>query len=513
MARAYVACDRDQLFLLPASMREWLPAEHLAWFVLEIVAELDTSALHARHPNDGAGRPAYNPDMVLALVVYSYCQGVMSSRHMARLCEVDVAYRVIAGNHQPHHGTISRFVVDHEEALKDLFVQVLALCRRVGMVRVGVVALDGTKVGADAALGANRSRAWLQAEVDRLVREGRETDAAEDQLWDERRGDELPETMAPSGERGARIRACLARLRAEDDEAEAQAAARAARRAARRQAGRPMGGRRPAGEQGVAEAQAALERLEAQLAARQARRAAARAAGRRPKGAEPKADSARLRRARQALAAARQRAARKAAADHAHDHRPRANLTDPDSRILQDAHGGAVQGYNAQAVVSADHVVVAADVTNAENDYGQLLPMIAHTRTQLAAAEAGEPGLVLADAGYCTEENLAAPDLPDLLVATGKLRTVDARTRGEQAGRQLVGEATAAMTECLRHPAAAATYRRRGALVEPVFGTIKDGRKFRRFRRRGLAAAQAQWQLVCLTHNVLKLFGYLRAAS
>src|SRR5713101_621139 len=168
MAYHYVGGGRDQLFLLPVSMRDWLDEGHLAWFVLDVVAGIDTSAFHARHPNDGPGRPAYDPDMMLGLLFYAYGMGLRSSRRIEALCHTDAAFRVVAGNSTPDHATIARFLVDHEQAIEDAFVEVLRLCAAAGLVSVGTIAIDGTKVGADAALDANRGRSAIASELERL---------------------------------------------------------------------------------------------------------------------------------------------------------------------------------------------------------------------------------------------------------------------------------------------------------------------------------------------------------
>jgi transposase len=514
MAVAYIPVDRDQLFLLPPNMRDWLTEDHLAWFILEVVDELDTAVLHERHPH-GVGRAAYDPDMFLALVLYSYCQGVLSSREMARLCEVDVAFRVICANHRPHHGTISRFIAFHQDTVAELFVQVLAFCRAEGMARLGAVAIDGTKMGADASLGANRSRATLEAEVAKIMRQGAATDAAEDRLFGEERGDELPEALADPATRTARIQEVLRRLRAEQERAAAEAAERASERAASAEAKghRPMG-RHPAGPVGVAEAEATVVAEEANRAAKVTRREARRRQGKTPLGPEPKNANAKLIRARKALARARQQAARKAEADTETQTKANGNVTDPDSRIMRDAHGGTLQGYNAQAAVSEDQVVVAAEVTNEENDYHQLVPLVGATRANLEATGGpSEPDVVLADAGYCTEDNLTAPDMPDLLIATAKRRDVAAMAEGHSPPTVSRGEAVAAMTECLGDPRAAAAYARRSVMVEPVFADVKDRRRIRGFRRRGLRAVDAEWKLICMTHNLIKVFRHRRAVA
>ena len=169
MAYSYVPCDRDQLFLLPTSMREWLPEGHLAWFLIDVVAKVDTSRFHVRHPNAGVGRPAYDPDMMLTLLMYSYCQGVRSSRRIEQLCESDVGYRVICANRRPDHATVAHFRADHEVAIAAVFVDVLVLCAAAGLTGLGVIAIDGTKMGADAALDANRGAEAIRAELERIL--------------------------------------------------------------------------------------------------------------------------------------------------------------------------------------------------------------------------------------------------------------------------------------------------------------------------------------------------------
>ena len=163
VARSYRPVQREQGFLLPPDMREWLPEDHLAWLVLEIVEQLDRSALHARHPNTGAGRAAYDPDMLLALLIYAYCQGVRSSRQIQQRCVTDVAFRVLCAQDVPDHTTIARFRADHQEVFAGLFTQVLQIAAAAGLARFGTVAIDGTKIPANASMDANRHRDWLVA--------------------------------------------------------------------------------------------------------------------------------------------------------------------------------------------------------------------------------------------------------------------------------------------------------------------------------------------------------------
>jgi transposase len=245
MAQNFLSCDRDQVMLLPADLSEWLPAGHLARFVIETVEQLDLAAVYGYYRQDGRGRPAHDPAMMVALVLYAYAVGVSSSRAIERRCVEDVAFRVIAANRQPDHATIARFLIRHREAISELFFEVLALCRRAGMVKVGTVAVDSTKMAANASVGQNRTLAGLREEAARIVELGIETDAREDELYGEKRGDELPEDLADPGTRAARIRELLEQAQAEIEPAQAKHAELQARRDDATPGPR---GRRPSGE-------------------------------------------------------------------------------------------------------------------------------------------------------------------------------------------------------------------------------------------------------------------------
>ena len=273
------------MFLLPVSMRDWLDEGHLAWFVIDVVAAIDTSAFHARHRNDGPGRPAYDPDMMLGLMFYAYGMGVRSSRRIEALCRTDAAFKVVAGGAVPDHATLARFLVDHEKAIEDVFVDVLRLCAHAGLVSVGVIAIDGTKIGADAALGANRRRAAivaelevLRAQVEAIVGQARAADDADDAdtLFPL---DRLPHELA--SRRGRQ--ACLERTLAVIEAADAADAAAADEIVARAQAaaaeGRRLSGVKPkdphaAVTRAAADVAAVQTRNDANLAARQAKQAA-----------------------------------------------------------------------------------------------------------------------------------------------------------------------------------------------------------------------------------------------
>jgi transposase len=215
MGQNFIWCDRDQALLLPPDLREWLPEGHLAWFVIDAVAALDLGAIYGDYRDDGHGRPAHDPAMMVALVLYAYAVGTRSSRAIERRCREDLAFRVIAANQAPDHATIARFLRRHRDALGELFTQVLTLCARAGLAAVGTVALDGSKFEANAALGANRSYEAVRAEVERMLAEGAALDAAEDELYGDARGDELPPELAEPSSRRARLEAIRRELEAE----------------------------------------------------------------------------------------------------------------------------------------------------------------------------------------------------------------------------------------------------------------------------------------------------------
>lgn len=468
------AVDRDQQFLMPPSVAEWLPEGHLAWFVLDVVAELDLAAFYGGLRDDGRGGAAYDPAMLLAVLVYGYCVGERSSRRLeARLVE-DVAFRVISANQRPDHATLARFRARHQGAIAELFAQVLGLCVNAGLVDAGLLAIDGTKMGANASAWSNRTRRQIAEEI---LAEADAVDAAEDERFGARRGDELPGEWADRRDRRARLREALRQLDAGGNaDWESYLAQRAAKEA---ELGRKLSGRKP-----------------------------------NPKG-------------------------KKGRARHA-------NVTDPDSRMLRSTQR-FVQGYNAQAAVTGEQIVVAAEVTNAANDSTQLEPMLAASSANLDAA--GYPdriGTVLADAGYWSTANATLVTDAELLIATvaptnsatdpndpriAQRRTVFERLdRGELTvaaaaremcisaywTRQLLGAhrrggpdpamVRDAMDTKLASPRGKELYARRKTTVEPIFGDIKTNRGYRRFTRRGLTAVTSEWRLICTAHNLRKLW-------
>jgi transposase len=222
MAQNFLSCDRDQVLLLPPDLREWLPEGHLARFVIETVDQLDLAGVYADYRDDGHGRPAHDPAMMVALVLYGYAIGVTSSRAIERRCVDDVAFRVISANRRPDHATIARFLVRHREALGGLFFDVLALCQRAGMVKVGTVAVDSTKLAANASADQNRTYEALRREAERIIEEAIETDRREDELYGDKRGDELPAELADPRTRKARIGELLEQARREQEQAQAE---------------------------------------------------------------------------------------------------------------------------------------------------------------------------------------------------------------------------------------------------------------------------------------------------
>jgi transposase len=531
VARAYRPVQRDQGFLLPPDMREWLPEDHLAWLVLEIVAQLDRSALHARHPNMGPGRAAYDPDMLLALLIYAYCQGVRSSRQIQQRCVTDVAFRVLCAQDVPDHTTIARFRADHQEAFAGLFLQVLRVAAVAGMAWFGTVAIDGTKIAANASMDANRHRVWLAREVDGLLHDAAQIDAAEDAEHardtasnGDGGGQRMPTSLCDRSGRAERLRAALAEITAREhaeQRAQQQRRAGAVQRLHRAQAGQSVVGRIPRGPHRLAEAQAHLAREIARQQAKLDRRAALIAAGRRPMGrpavpVEHHPYVVRARRAVDAALAERQsrpvpepRPARASARKPHRAGEAVANLSDPASRLMPTRHG-FLQGYNAQVAVTADQLIVAVQVRQSSNDQAAFVPMM-HAAQQTAehlhqctAYPEHVIGTVLADAGYASDANLAAPG-PDRLIALSKARDQAKTSRAAPALDPAPTDATPRelMRHRLRTAQGARLYKRRGANVEPGIGNLK--KILNRFSRRGLAAATSELHLAATAFNLCKI--------
>jgi transposase len=465
MAQNFLTCDRDQPLLLPPDLRDWLPQDHLAWFVIEAIEELDLEPFYAAYRADGHGAAAHEPKMMLTLLAYSYSVGERSSRAIERRCREDVAFRVICANQIPDHATIARFRVRHQEALADLFGQVLGLCAHAGLVDVEVLAVDGSKLEASASNHATRSYEQIAQEI--LAEAGR-IDAAEDELHGEARGDELPEQLATREGRRAWLREAKERLERER-EAKPQSVPRD-------RAKRLEIGRRRLVEDWRTERQANrdYEAYRARGVMRDGRRF-----GRPPNPHTPPAQP-----------------------------EGKINLTDPDSKNMK-AYRGYVQGYNAQAVTTERQIIVAAEIAPDGLDFTQLDPMISAAERELKRAGVKErPGVVLADAGYWSNEHidrLRERGITPLVAADADRRKGPRKTR--------LGGPYDFMRRAITTDKGGDLYSRRQWMVEPVFADIKQNRRAGRFKRRGRAAVRSEWRLIAATNNLLKLHRHTLEAA
>jgi transposase len=528
VAKSYRPVQRNQVFLLPPDMSDWLAPDHLVWFVLDVVDGLDTTGLEKCRRIGGAGAAGFDPRMLLGLLVYAYCGGVRSSRQIERLCSTDVAFRVLCAQDVPDHCTIARFRADCQEVFEDLFTQVPLIAARVGLARFGTVAIDGTKIPASASIDANRGHDWLQQQVRDMVEDAKAVDAEDDCASDDGSTDRVPQVATHSGRR-ERIRAAaeqVARQLAQraDEHSARQKAALARRR--RSEAGLPMVGRIPDGPHRLAEAQAHLARETAIHQAKLDRYAQLIAAGKKPMGRPPvpMCDSTRVQRAHRVVEAARRAeqhrttAATRTATSKKSLPSVVANITDPQSRIMP-TRRGFLQGYNAQLAVTADHMIVAVSLDQSSSDVKCLVPMM--TAAQLAAAQCygatGRPehhsiGTVLADAGYASDANLSAPG-PDRIIALAK-----GRDQASTARQTLVvdpGPPPAGatprqmMAHRLRTAEGNSLYKRRGATVEPAIANLK--KILDRFSRRGLRQAASELHLAATAYNLSRIHRALPA--
>ena len=488
----------EQTLLLPPSPVDWLPENHLVFFLLDLAGELDLEEIHAVYrQKDPRGEKAYEPRMMVVLLLYAYCVGLPSSRKIEKACWEDAAFRVLTGNQQPDHSRVSDFRRRHLDALAGLFIQVLRLCQKAGLVSLGTVALDGTKVKANAskhkAMSHERmlkSERQLEAGMRALLRKAEIIDAQEDgQYGKGNRGDELPVELQRRSSRLEWIRKAKAEL-----EAEAAAA-------------------KPRQRQEQAEA-AELEAAQtegggdAQLSRRAARRA---------RGARKRVDDAQKLAIETAVAAGLESPVftatldavampqRQLPRDPSGKPKPQAqqNFTDPGSPILKGADGW-IQGYNCQAAVDGDRqVIVAIGVSNQPSDAVYLLPMLERIR-----ANPGElPNALIADAGYCSTANLEACEEKGLNAYISTSRQQHGQRPRPSRGRPPKDlDARGRMERKLRSKAGQAIYALRKTVVEPVFGQIKGARGLDRFRLRGLEKVNGEWALMATTHNILKLF-------
>jgi len=437
----FKAYDLDQLLLLPPDMRQWLPQDDLVYFIIDIVNHLDLREILSSYDNSKGGQPAYHPRMMVALLLYAYCVGLPSSRKIEQATYHSVPFRVLTGDQHPDHDTIAQFRKRHLKALSKLFVQVFKLCQRAGLVKLGHVALDGTKLRANAskhkAMSYGRmvkKEKELREEVKRLLQEAQACDAREDALYGKgKKGDELPQELRFKESRLKKIQEAMKAL---EEEALKEAERKREQQSKENRRGRP------------------------------------------PKAPSDKPSSNRQR-----------------------------NFTDPDSRIMKDSSTKSFeQCYNCQAAVDEKaQVIVAAHVTQDPNDKEQLEPML---KGILQNADGEKPKALTADAGYFSEENckILAKSKIDGYVATCKPKhgeKVPSAPRGPIAKGATIKER---MTRKLRTLKGRMTYSKRKQIVEPVFGQAKEIRGFRRFSLRGFENVSSEWDLICLTHNLLKLF-------
>jgi transposase len=482
VSKHYRPWTPEQTFLLPPSPMEWLPEGHLAYFVMEVVRELDLGAIEGPiQQKDPRGERPYSPQMMTSLLLYAYCVGVFSSRKIERATHEDVAFRVIAGGGHPHFTTVNAFRLTHHGALSQLFVQVLQVCKGAGLKTAGHLSLDGSKVQANAskhkAMSYGRMKddeKRLAAEVEALLRRATEVDAQEDEIYGrDVSGNEVPEELKRREDRLRKIREVKAAL-------EKEAAESRARRL----------------RENAAELRKKVE--DGTLPARERR-----AAGTRASGSEEQAQkiSPRDDDDDDDNAGGTQLSLHRIQTepDGTPENKAQRNFTDPDSRIMI-RNNVFMQAYNAQAVVSEDQVIVAHGVTNAPTDVEQLAPMLERVRENF-----GQPATLLsADSGYISEKNITycAKNGVDAYIAVGKAAAAKL-TRVPDTEALL---AHWAMHDKVASPRGKKIYARRKVIVEPVFGQIKGAMGFRRFSLRGLLKVPSEWAIVCACHNLLKLF-------
>ena len=507
MAQNFIEGRREQGFLLPPDVREWLPADHLAWFVIDAVAEMDLSAFYAGYRADGHGRAAYEPSLMVALILYAFATRVRSSRAIECHCRQDVAYRVITGNLVPDHATIARFICRHAGALAELFSEALKLCARAGLVRPGVVSIDGTRIAGNASPEVNYEFEQIAREI---VAEVRATDEAEDEEFGEARGDELPEQVRTAEGRREFSRRAREQMRRERESPEpvAEPEAEATDEVPLELDANEIVGR---GRQGR---DAWLREGKRQLEQHRWENPdpISRSRGERLLLAAQRldADLDSERRTNEAYehyrATARDRLGRRQGG-RATPHRPpevpagKVNVTDPDSRPIPIGFG-FVQGYNAQAAVNEQQIVLAAEITNTSTDFSQLDPMVTATLSELErAAIEQRPEAVAADAGYWNEQHM------DEVVANKHIPVLIAPDKGTRGTpkRWLTSGRASWMRSVLATEHGHELYRKRKQTVEPLFGNTKHNGGFYRFHRRGRIKVRLEWRLLMMSHNLTKV--------
>jgi transposase len=511
MAQNFVGCDRDQSFLLPPDVRDWLPEGHLAWFVLDAVAGMNLGEFYGAYRADGVGRRAYDPAMLVALLLYGYARGVRSARAIERACVEDVAFKMIAMMETPDHATIARFVARHEAGLAGVFGQVLRLCDEAGLVRPGVVAIDGTRMAGNASRESTRD---FEAIAREILAEAKAVDEAEDELYGDQRGDELPEQLRTREGRSEFFRQARERRAAETSDQQLEPEPEPDEKAGFEfDTGRIVA--RHQGRQGWT---------------REARRQLEQRRWEQPDPV-PRAREDRLLLAAERLEAERdaQVAANRAYEDYRENgrdtqgrrltRRPKpwvapevpegaVSVSDPDTQRMKANHG-YVQGYNAQAVVDEAQIVIAAEVTNTPADFSSLDPMLTAAIGELERAGITErPEVALADAQYWNEQHL------DEVIANKHIQVLippDSAGRAEPRPGWTGGRYSWMRTVLGSH--GKLLYRRRIQMIEPVFAHTKHNRTITRFHRKGRTAVRTEWRLLMATHNLTKLHRHQLTAA
>jgi len=446
MSKIYRPYEPDQTYLLPPSLKEWLPKNHLAYFINDVVDELDLSEITREYEGEDRGYPPYHPVMMTKVLVYGYCVGKPSSRRIQKELEEGVAFRVLSAENRPDFRTISDFRKRHLKALGKIFCQVLQLCQKAGLVKLGHVALDGTKIKANAskhkAMSYDRmckTEADLEKEVERLLQEAERLDAREDELYgSDKRGDELPEELS---RRETRLKKIREAKQAMEEEARLAAAKKAAERAAKEAA---SNGKKPPSRPSW------------------------------PIQEKPEGKAQR-------------------------------NFTDPDSKIMKGADKAFVQAYNAQAAVdSKAQIIVAHEVIVNSNDAIATVQMVDQIKEQCGEM----PKKISADAGNYSEDNVEKLKKREVepFIATGKITHGDRLAPAPRGRIPVAATAKDRMARKLKTKRGRAIYARRKAIVEPVFGQIKAARGFDRFLLRGHWKVRCEWAMICMGHNLLKLF-------
>ena len=454
MARGFVRGDRRQLMLMPPSIDQWISENHPVRFVWDCVVQMDLRSFYAKYGKEG--RPAYDPAMMLAVLLYAYASGIRSSRKIAKACEEQLPYIWLTGNKAPDHCSIARFRQRHEEEMREVFVEVLKLCHKAGLVKLGELFLDGTKIKANASLSSNKDIDALKEEMDRILEEARKADIEEDVLYGEDNAiDKLPEELCGKRERLRRIEEAKKRL----------------------------------------EEEAFLER-KVQEEKLRVREEEEKREGKKKRGRKPKDPDECVKRER------------------------KANVTDPESRIMKDRKG-YLQGYNAQAVCTKNQVIVGAEVTQQENDVRQLEPMVENCTEVLkeVGIEEEKPEAMVADAGYFREEI----DLKRLEDKVGTLHIATKKTykhykamKEQRAPRGRIPKGISVrerMERRLLTKEGKRIYKLRSQTIEPVFGQIKRNLGVDSFLRRGLRTVKSEWDLVCAAFNLKKLMVSLSASG